>query len=64
MRKFLSLQLGALLGLSLGVIGCGDPDPPAATCGNATVEAGEICDDGNVVARRQCRANCFLIGSE
>jgi cysteine-rich repeat protein len=55
-----------------GPVGPGDPDaqgtctencgqpapPPAAVCGNGTVEAGEQCDDGNTVNGDGCSATC------
>ena len=32
--------------------------PPAATCGNSTVESGEVCDDGNTTSGDGCSADC------
>jgi cysteine-rich repeat protein len=58
----------------LALVGCGDaaapgvdaslvvdgagPDSAAPTCGNAIVEAGEGCDDGNDVRLDGCLADC------
>ena len=33
---------------------------PVATCGNGAVEAGEACDDGNVIAHDGCSATCQI----
>src|SRR5437773_10813014 len=33
---------------------------PAGDCGNSVVEAGEQCDDGNLVAGDGCSASCRL----
>lgn len=35
-----------------------DSDPPEPVCGNSKVEAGEECDDGNVVNNDGCSSTC------
>ena len=47
-----------------GVIDCWDEDCASdascpGECGNATVEAGEDCDDGNLITGDGCSANCY-----
>lgn len=37
-----------------------DPIPPASsTCGNGVLEAGEVCDDGNLKAKDGCSPGCM-----
>ncbi len=52
-----------------GDCGCGAPDVDlnsdgtpdcAATCGNSTVEGGEVCDDGGAIDGDGCTATCQL----
>jgi len=35
-----------------------EDNPNSATCGNGTVETGELCDDGNTLSGDGCRADC------
>jgi TonB family protein len=40
---------------------CGQPAPPvAAVCGNSSLEAGEQCDDGNMLNGDGCSATCRI----
>ena len=53
------------LSATLGFVACADDDPPqppgsSAVCGNALVEAGEACDDGNTDAGDGCSAACTI----
>lgn len=43
--------------LCLG-IGCGQAPPPPA-CGDAVLDEGEVCDDGNTQSGDGCRADCL-----
>jgi cysteine-rich repeat protein len=56
MRSF--LRAGLLAGFALALLGCGDPPPPPAVCGDGTVDAGEVCDDGNTADDDGCSAAC------
>lgn len=38
--------------------GTTEPEPPPGLCGNAVVEEGEDCDDGNLAAADGCTADC------
>jgi cysteine-rich repeat protein len=45
----------------LVVTGCGSSStPPPSICGNGKVEAGETCDDGNLIGSDGCSARCAL----
>src|SRR5690554_7886270 len=48
----------ALLGISAA--GCGEKSPsdPEAECGNAVLETGEQCDDGNTTDGDGCDSTC------
>ncbi|HEX2691244.1 MAG TPA: hypothetical protein VHN14_31745 [Kofleriaceae bacterium] len=39
---------------------CGVAEPAAPVCGNAAVEAGEQCDDGNTTSGDGCSSSCQL----
>jgi len=64
------VRVVALAALALTVAACGDnlkPDADAASidgttavCGNALLEAGEGCDDGDLLADAVCGADCQL----
>ena len=67
--------LGLVLGLSFAVmvLGCGDnsddhnghdagQDAYVPACGNAIVDPGEGCDDGNTVDGDGCEADCMVAG--
>ena len=45
---------------ALGLVACGDDDPPAPSgiCGDGTVDAGESCDDGNTSGGDGCSETC------
>ena len=43
-----------------GFTGCGICVSVLPTCGNATVDSGEGCDDGNLVQGDGCESNCTL----
>ncbi len=36
-------------------------NPPAPSCGNNTLNAGEGCDDGNVMGGDNCTAGCLIV---
>jgi TonB family protein len=40
--------------------GCGAAPPAEPVCGNAALEAGEQCDDGNLVDGDRCSATCHI----
>ena len=42
--------------------GTAPPPPPASLCGNGTVNDGEACDDGNLVANDGCSPLCVRDG--
>ncbi len=50
------LLLGALCGAFL--VAC---PPPRGVCGNAVVETGEACDDGNNTSGDGCEADCLSV---
>ncbi len=43
-----------------GVCDTAGPGTVELTCGNSTVDSGEICDDGNIAAGDGCDPNCQL----
>jgi cysteine-rich repeat protein len=53
------LSFVALTGILAAFSGCGDDTSTGdAVCGNATVETGEQCDDGNKLSGDGCSASC------
>ena len=42
---------------------CPRPGPSPAVCGNGVVEAGEQCDDGNIVSGDGCSSSCISEGA-
>lgn len=63
MKKLVSVLLGTLLVLSAAA--CGDADSSrdgesSPSCGDGTVDEGEVCDDGNTDDGDGCSASCQL----
>ena len=57
-RGLLGVALSGLIGLAA----CSEEAPPIAppACGDGHLDRSEACDDGNLVDRDDCRANCKL----
>ncbi len=64
MRLETKLILGLLIVfVTTGMVACGDDDAGTSTdavCGNGIHEAGEECDDGNLVDEDGCSATCTI----
>ncbi len=54
----LAIGCGARTSLELGASGGGGGELPSKTCGNALVDAGEECDDGNHDDADACLSTC------
>jgi cysteine-rich repeat protein len=54
------MRLFPLLVLLAPLAASAQESPPAARCGNAVVEFGEACDDGNAADSDACRNDCRL----
>jgi len=57
-----SLDLGGSSGgLGLCTDGCVPDGPPPANCGDGKLTEDEACDDGNLVGKDGCAANCLSV---
>jgi fibro-slime domain-containing protein len=57
-----SLNLGGSAGsLGLCTTSCAPDGPPPANCGDGKLTEDEACDDGNLVGKDGCAANCLSV---